>query len=78
MTRPLRLALVPLDERHWVSDAPVKIGRIAGCEVLVPPRHMLGDKKELGKFEELGPWLRAARARWTASSSPSKHWRTAG
>lgn len=59
MTRPLRLALVPLDERHWVSDAPVKIGRIAGCEVLVPPRHMLGDKKELGKFEELGPWLRA-------------------
>lgn len=59
MTRPLRLALVPLDERHWVSDAPVKIGRIAGCEVLLPPRHMLGDKKELGQFEDLGPWLRS-------------------
>lgn len=59
MTRPLRLALVPLDERHWVSDAPVKIGRIAGCEVVLPPREMLGDKKELGRFTELGPWLRS-------------------
>lgn len=59
MSRPFRLALIPLDERHWCGDAPVKMARIAGCEVLLPPRHMLGDMKQPGSFHELGDWLRS-------------------
>lgn len=59
MSRPFRLALIPLDERHWCGDAPVKLARIAGCEVLLPPRHMLGDMKVPGDFPQLGEWLRS-------------------
>lgn len=57
MDRPLRLALVPLDERPVNADLPIKLGRVANCEVIVPPREMLGTKKELGQFGGLGPWL---------------------
>lgn len=57
MSRPLRLALIPLDERPVNTALPVRLGRVANCEVVLPPRHMLGTKKELGAYEGLGDWL---------------------
>src|SRR5690606_9148298 len=52
-----RLALIPLDERPVNTALPVRLGRVANCEVVLPPRHMLGTKKELGAYEGLGDWL---------------------
>lgn len=57
MSRPLRLALIPLDERPVNTALPVRLGRVANCEVLLPPREMLGNKKEVGAYEGLGDWL---------------------
>ena len=57
MIRPLRLALIPLDERPVNTALPVRLGRVANCEVLLPPREMLGNKKEAGAYEGLGDWL---------------------
>lgn len=57
MIRPLRLALIPLDERPVNTALPVRLGRVANCEVLLPPREMLGNKKEAGNYEGLGDWL---------------------
>lgn len=59
MSRPLRLALIPLDERPVNTALPVKLGRIANVDVLLPPREMLGSKKEVGTFTGLGGWLEA-------------------
>lgn len=57
MSRPLRLALIPLDERPVNTTLPVRLARVANCEVLLPPREMLGNKKEVGAYEGLGDWL---------------------
>lgn len=59
MSRPLRLALVPLDERPVNTSMPVRLGRVANCEVLLPPREMLGNKKEVGAYQGLSDWLRS-------------------
>lgn len=55
----MRLALIPLDERPVNTALPVRLGRVADVEVLLPPREMLGTKKEIGAYTQLGGWLRS-------------------
>ncbi|MBE3574243.1 MAG: DUF4127 family protein [Firmicutes bacterium] len=53
-----RVALLPLDERPCNSVYPALVGRVAGVEVVVPPRSLLGLKKRAGDPRALGEWLK--------------------
>ncbi|MDW8101134.1 MAG: DUF4127 family protein [Anaerolineae bacterium] len=52
------IALVPLDDRPPNYDFPQYIGRIAGMEVLLPPREWLGNLWRGAQIERIAEWLR--------------------
>lgn len=52
------IALIPLDDRPPNYDFPQDIGRIAGMEVLLPPREWLGNLWRSAQIEHIAEWLR--------------------
>jgi hypothetical protein len=54
-----RIAVLPLDDRPVTYDFPRSIGALAGVEVLVPPRDLLGNLTRVADREALGAWLEA-------------------
>ncbi|WP_324716857.1 DUF4127 family protein [Carboxydochorda subterranea] len=58
-----RVALLPLDERPCNHAYPVMLGAVAGIEVAVPPKELMGRKKEPADTRLLGDWLRAESER---------------
>ncbi len=54
-----KIALVPLDNRPCNKDFPVKIGKIAGVQVLTPPRETIGSYLIPGNPAELAKWLKS-------------------
>lgn len=61
-SRPPRIAVLPLDDRPVTYDLPARIGAIAGAEVLLPPRALLGNLKRPAERAALGAWLLEACA----------------
>jgi hypothetical protein len=58
MSAPVRLLLVPLDERPVNTQYPRLTAAIAGVEVLLPPPDALPDLRRPGDRHELLAWLR--------------------
>lgn len=54
---PARIALIPLDERPCNYRYPIMVGKVAGVDVVAPPREMLGLKKRPGDVRALAEWL---------------------
>jgi hypothetical protein len=54
---PSRLILLPLDDRPPTYLFPQRIAGIAGVDLVVPPRSLLGKFLVPGKCEALGQWL---------------------
>ncbi|MEB3329306.1 MAG: DUF4127 family protein [Candidatus Sericytochromatia bacterium] len=52
-----RLAVLPLDDRPVTYDMPARVGAIAGAEVLLPPRELLGNLVRSADRAALGTWL---------------------
>jgi uncharacterized protein DUF4127 len=52
-----RLALLPLDDRPVNYDHPWWTGRVAGIEVLRPPREWLGNPFRAAERDRLAEWL---------------------
>ncbi|MFC9343919.1 DUF4127 family protein [Streptomyces sp. NPDC057020] len=57
---PLRLALLPLDERPACSQLPAHIAAVAGVELLLPPDNLMPHVREPGDPDALGRWLVSA------------------
>lgn len=55
--QPLRIALLPLDERPACSRLPAQIAAVAGADVLVPPAALMPRLREPGDADALGGWL---------------------
>ncbi|MCD6291226.1 MAG: DUF4127 family protein [Anaerolineae bacterium] len=53
-----KVALIPLDDRPPNYDFPQYVGRIAGVEVLLPPREWLGNLWRGAQIERIALWLR--------------------
>ena len=51
------IALIPLDDRPPNYDFPQSIGRIAGVEVLLPPRAWLGNLWRGAQIDRIVSWL---------------------
>lgn len=56
------IAVLPLDDRPVSFDIPARIGAIAGAEVRLPPRELLGNLERPADRAALGAWLLAAAA----------------
>lgn len=56
----MRIGLIPLDERPVNTRYPAMIARIAGAEVLLPPREALSDYRTPAPAGALETWLRTA------------------
>lgn len=54
---PLRIALLPLDERPACSRLPAQIAAVAGAETLLPPAALMPRLREPGDADALGAWL---------------------
>lgn len=52
-----RIALIPLDDRPVTGVIPARIGAMAGFEVSVPPRELLGNLQRAADLDALGAWL---------------------
>ena len=52
-----KIAIIPLDERPCNYDFPQRIAAESDYEILVPPRSILGKKKESGDIEAIWAWL---------------------
>ncbi|MFC1559616.1 DUF4127 family protein [Candidatus Margulisiibacteriota bacterium] len=52
-----RAALLPLDSRPCNTKYPDYISKIAGIDLLLPPKELLGDIKHPGNHERLVRWL---------------------
>ncbi|MGW8887550.1 DUF4127 family protein [Streptomyces sp. NPDC055749] len=57
---PLRIALLPLDERPACSRLPAQIAAVAGAELLLPPADLMPRLREPGDADGLGRWLATA------------------
>ncbi|PZR59446.1 MAG: hypothetical protein DLM50_01595 [Candidatus Meridianibacter frigidus] len=57
------IALVPLDDRPVTLQLPQMLGRIAGVEVKIPPRKLLGNYLMPGMPDALIAWLNASENR---------------
>ncbi len=57
------IAFVPLDDRPVTLQLPVMLGRIAGREVIVPPRGELGNYLTPGRPDAVIAWLNGPQAR---------------
>ncbi len=55
----LRIAYIPLDERPVNTQIPQDLAILAGCELLLPPEHMLPRFREAGHSAQLLDWLAA-------------------
>lgn len=55
----LRIAYIPLDERPVNTQIPRDVAALAGCELLLPPEHMLPRFREAGHSAQLLDWLQA-------------------
>ena len=53
------IALVPLDDRPCNTRFPLEIARIAGGEILLPPREFLGWFTRPARCEDVADWLRS-------------------
>lgn len=53
----LHLVFVPLDDRPVTYQLPELLGRIAGREVVTPPRALLGNYLHFGKPDAIIAWL---------------------
>lgn len=60
MTIPLKLALLPLDERPVNTRTPQMLGLIGGAEVMLPPLTMRGFKRMPADLDAVAKWLREA------------------
>jgi len=58
MTPPVRLALVPLDERPVNVQLPVDVARIAGARIAVPPETLLPSFRTGADLDGLAAWVR--------------------
>ena len=54
----MKIGLIPLDDRPPCRLFPVELGAVAGIEVEVPPKALMGDE------EGLIGWVKTARAGW--------------
>ncbi len=59
-TKPLTLALVPLDERPVNTRYPQMLGVIGGAEVLLPPPDVRGLKRVPADRDAVAAWLEAS------------------
>lgn len=57
------IAFVPLDDRPVTRQLPQMLGRIAGREVLEPPRALLGNYLTFGKPDAIIAWLNGGSTR---------------
>ncbi|MBV9271669.1 MAG: DUF4127 family protein, partial [Candidatus Eremiobacteraeota bacterium] len=57
------VVLVPWDDRPVTRQLPQMLGRIAGRDVIVPPRPLLGNYLTFGKPDEIIKWLNGPQAR---------------
>ncbi len=57
-TKPLTLALVPLDERPVNTRIPQMLGAIGGAEVLLPPAELRGLQRTPADVNAIAAWLR--------------------
>ena len=57
---PLRIALVPLDERPVNTRYPQMLAQIAGAEILLPPTEILGKQKTPSDRDAVASWLTQA------------------
>lgn len=62
MSSPIRLLLVPLDERPVNTQYPRLTAAIAGVEVLLPPPEAISDLRRVGDRGALLGWLRSVAA----------------
>lgn len=53
----MRLALLPLDDRPCHTRFPSRLAEVAGAELLLPPRELLGRFLEPGRPDEVLDWL---------------------
>jgi hypothetical protein len=51
------IAVLPLDDRPVSCDLPARVGAIAGAEVRLPPRDLLGNLERPADRAALGAWL---------------------
>src|SRR5579883_892209 len=51
------IAFVPLDDRPVTRQLPQMLGRIAGVNVLEPPRELLGNYLTFGRPDAIIAWL---------------------
>ncbi len=57
------IAFVPLDDRPVTRQLPQMLGRIAGADVMEPPRGLLGNYLDFGQPDAVVAWLNGAQAR---------------
>ena len=57
-----KIALIPLDDRPCNAEFPVKVGKIAGVQVVTPPKEILGKYLDPGSPEKLHEWLKRSAA----------------
>ncbi len=58
----MRIAFLPLDDRPVTRDAFLALAAIAGCEVVTPPRPLLGSRRIPANVEALWEWVGAEGA----------------
>ncbi len=66
-TKPLILALVPLDERPVNTRYPQMLGEIGGAEILLPPPAVRGLQRVPADLDAVASWLQETRERADAA-----------
>lgn len=56
--RPVRILLIPLDDRPPCLQFPVRLGDISGAEVVTPPRELLGRFTRFGQPDVIVDWIK--------------------
>ncbi len=56
--RPVRILLIPLDDRPPCLQFPVRLGEIGGAEVVTPPRALLGRFTRFGQPGAIADWIK--------------------
>jgi len=58
----MRIAFLPLDDRPVTRGAFLRLGEIAGVEVVTPPRALLGERRRPADVEAVWAWVDAQGA----------------
>ncbi|MBP2019608.1 hypothetical protein J2Z79_003050 [Symbiobacterium terraclitae] len=53
----MRILLIPVDARPVTRDIAVEVAAVAGIEVMVPPKEILGFLKEPADLAAIGAWM---------------------